>query len=154
MNKTILKTVIITATAITLLSACKPDETEQKALTADEKIITTTDSARVLLIKARNMDDDRLSHQKAAATPAGSVEDDADNMSAIRFDGSSEDAFNQGLDEFQSLATAAEYNKLTNALKYLLVYDFSSRGNKARLYANLDGLTPAEISARALEIGR
>jgi len=154
MNITKLHIAIITATSLILLSACKQEESA-KPLTADEKIITTEDSAKDLLAKARKMDDDRLQKQ-SESVPADTTRnaESTDNMSAISFDGSSEDSFNEGLDKFQAMASSKEYNELTNSLKYLLVYDFSTRGNKARLYKSLDGMTPAEIIERARNIGR
>ena len=72
-------------------------------------------------------------------------EDRDSQLTTFVFDGSSETAFEAGLKEFQEAAPTEEYRTLKSALQYLLVYDLSARGNKAKLYSNLNGKTAQQI---------
>lgn len=62
-------------------------------------------------------------------------------------DGSSQEAFEQGMAEVKADGSEAEYSQLKSAIAHLLYYDLSVRKDKARLYRKLDGKTPAEIIA-------
>lgn len=66
----------------------------------------------------------------------------------VPMDGSSVEAFEASLEEVQPQMTEAEFITLNNALDYLLVYDLSARRDRAKLYANLDGLTGEQIIER------
>ncbi len=152
MNTTFNKTTLLLAPALLLLSACNSEEPELKPLTTEEKIIAPADSTRNLLVKARELEANK--YEPKPEQPEVDNDSGADSMSAISFDGSSQDAFTQGLKEFQEIATNQEYSSLTSSLSYLLMHDLSAGGKKAKLYRNLDGLTPAEILERASQIGQ
>jgi hypothetical protein len=64
-------------------------------------------------------------------------------------DGSSPEAFKQGLNEVKAVATPQDYKRLESALNSMLFYDLSVAGDKARLYEKLDGLSPNEIMVKA-----
>lgn len=66
----------------------------------------------------------------------------------IPVDGSSEEAFDESLEAIGKQATKAEFTTLNNAIDYLLVYDLSAKRNRAKLAANLDGLTGEQILDR------
>ena len=76
-------------------------------------------------------------------------EDRESQLSVLTMDGSSEAAFEESLKQLQETAPTAEYRSVKSAIQYLLVYDLNTRGNKAKLYAKLDGKTPEEIIAMA-----
>jgi len=72
---------------------------------------------------------------------------DGDGMD-IPLDGSSLEAFERSLARVEAHTSPSNYTTLTNAIDYLLVYDLSAQRDKARLAANLDGLTGNEIVAK------
>ena len=76
-------------------------------------------------------------------------EDRDSQLTTFVFDGSSEAAFEASLKEFQESAPTSEYRLLKSTLQYLLVYDLNARGNKGKLYNNLNGKTAEEIIALA-----
>lgn len=72
---------------------------------------------------------------------------DGDGMD-IPLDGSSLEAFEKSLARVQAHTSASSYTTLINAIDYLLVYDLSANRDKAKLAANLDGLTGREVVDR------
>lgn len=66
----------------------------------------------------------------------------------IPLDGSSLEAFETSLARVEAHTTPDDYTTLRNAIEYLLVYDLSANRDRARLAANLDGLTPREVIAK------
>jgi hypothetical protein len=60
-------------------------------------------------------------------------------------DGTSVKAFETGMEAVRSNASVGDYNRLEGALEYLLVFDLSANRSREKLYANLNGKTPAEI---------
>ncbi len=72
-------------------------------------------------------------------------QDRESQMTTIAMDGSSEEAFEASLQQFQETAPTDEYKLLKSAIQYLQVYDLGTRGNKAKLYEKLDGKTADEI---------
>ena len=69
----------------------------------------------------------------------------------MTLDGSSVEAFEKSMTVLKKNLKASEYNRLKTAVQYLQLYDFRNRG-KAKLYASLDDMTPAQVEARAKEI--
>jgi len=69
---------------------------------------------------------------------------DGDGMD-IPLDGSSLEAFEKSLARVQAHTSPSSYTTLVNAIGYLLVYDLSAHRDKARLAANLDGLTGNQV---------
>ncbi len=65
----------------------------------------------------------------------------------IPLDGSSLEAFETSLARVEAHTSPASYNTLLNAIEYLLLYDLSAGRDRAKLAANLDGLTPNEVIA-------
>lgn len=65
------------------------------------------------------------------------------------FDGSSLEAFEQGLRELESSVSSTEFRRLNSALNYLLLYDIGARSNWAVLYSRLDGQSANQIIAQA-----
>jgi len=72
-------------------------------------------------------------------------QDRESQMTTIAMDGSSEEAFEASLQQFQETAPTDEYRLLKSAIQYLQVYDLGTRGNKVKLYEKLDGKTADEI---------
>jgi hypothetical protein len=66
----------------------------------------------------------------------------------IPVDGTSVEAFDASLAEIQEKTTASEYITLTNAIKYMMVYDLTAKRDRAKLAANLNGLTGEQIIDR------
>jgi hypothetical protein len=63
----------------------------------------------------------------------------------IPVDGSSLEAFEKSLETIKGQAKEPNYITLEEAIKYLLVYDLGTGGDKAKLAKNLDGLTGDQI---------
>jgi len=63
----------------------------------------------------------------------------------IPVDGSSLEAFEKSLETIKGQAREPNYITLEEAIKYLLVYDLGTGGDKAKLAKNLDGLTGDQI---------
>ena len=95
--------------------------------------------------------------------PASSVEDAAapvpnDSKKKVQYefsdamdipvDGSSLEAFEKSLETIKSKAEKSEYDTLTGAIDYLMVYDIGARRDKAKLAKRLDGLTGEQIVDR------
>jgi len=66
----------------------------------------------------------------------------------IPVDGSSIEAFDKSLETIKSKAEKSEYDTLTGAIDYLLIYDLGARRDRARLAERLDGLTGEQIVNR------
>jgi len=66
----------------------------------------------------------------------------------IPVDGSSLEAFDKSLETIKSQAEKSEYETLTGAIDYLLVYDLGARRDRERLAKRLDGLTGKQIVDR------
>ena len=64
-------------------------------------------------------------------------------------DGSSVEAFERDLEQLKSKLTAREFTSVESAIRWMLFYDLSANRDKAKLYASLNGKTPAEIIERA-----
>ena len=69
---------------------------------------------------------------------------DGDGMD-IPLDGSSMEAWDSSVARVKHYATPEEYRALEGAVKYLLIYDLESYGDKNKLIQRLDGMTPAEV---------
>jgi len=84
--------------------------------------------------------------QAAAAVPAEEPVEpwDGDGMD-IPLDGSSLEAFDKSLARVKAHAKPSSYTTLINAIDYLLVYDLSAKRDRAKLAANLDGLTGRQV---------
>ena len=63
----------------------------------------------------------------------------------IPLDGSSLEAFETSLARVKAHTSAENYTTLVNAIEYHLVYDLSAERDRAKLAANLDGMTPREV---------
>lgn len=139
---------------LTLMSGCQ-QETVQP-LTAEEKIVAPNDHVRDMLKKGGAINEPVFTQSQPIPEPEpenGNAEIGA-NMNTLIFDGSSEAAFQAGLDDFQSFANEMEISALSGAISFLKVYDISSRGNTEKLYRALDGLTAEQIVARASKVRR
>ncbi len=53
--------------------------------------------------------------------------------------------FEKDLEIVKGEITEPEFRTLMNAIGYLRVYDLAARGDKEKVYQNLDGKTPKEI---------
>ncbi len=84
----------------------------------------------------------------AASSPSEAAASRFSDGMRIPVDGTSEEAFDKSLEAIGKQATKAEFTTLNNAIDYLLVYDLSAKKNRARLAANLDGLTGEQILER------
>ena len=69
---------------------------------------------------------------------------DGDGMD-IPLDGSSLEAFETSLARVKAHTSAENYTTLINAIEYHLLYDLSAERDRAKLAANLDGMTPREV---------
>ena len=148
MNKSKLASGVVIALSLFALSACQQETA--KPLTAEEKIVANDDHVRDLLAKAADIN---KPHIQASETNHNEGEI-GPNMTSISFDGSSEDTFRADLEKFQGSANKSEISALNSALTYLKVFDLSARGNTAKLYQQLDGLTAEQIVERANKIKR
>ena len=63
----------------------------------------------------------------------------------IPVDGSSAANFDKSLAEIKTKVTDSEYRALRGAIDYLLMYDLSSRRDRAKLAQHLDGMTGTQI---------
>lgn len=63
----------------------------------------------------------------------------------IPLDGTSLQAFDQSLIRVKAYSEPEQYQSLLKAIDYLMVYDLSARGDRAKLAANLNGLTGYEV---------
>ena len=62
-------------------------------------------------------------------------------------DGSSIEAFKEGLEKVDREASEKDYRSLMSSLDYLLYYDLSAKRKKELLYASLNGKSPNQIKA-------
>ncbi|MCF6225527.1 MAG: hypothetical protein L3J22_04390 [Xanthomonadales bacterium] len=152
---TVLKTTTLSLLALMAalaLAGCQ--EEAQQALTAEEKIVAPDEHVKGLLKKAGAINKPVFSQptSQPEAEPLNGNAEIGANMNTIIFDGSSEEAFQYGLDEFQSIANDMEISALNGAISFLKVYDIASRGNTEKLYKNLDGYTAEQIVDRASKI--
>ena len=91
-----------------------------------------------------------------ASEEAGSAEPqqiepwDGDGMD-IPLDGSSLEAFDHSMARVKAYASEPDYTTLVSAIDYLLAYDLSARRDRARLAANLNGLTGHQIVTKVDE---
>lgn len=145
--------------AVLTLSACQ-QETAQP-LTAEEKIVAPNEHVRDMLKKGGAINKPVFSEAQTETetepeTDPGIAKNEeiGANMNTIIFDGSSEEAFQAGLDEFQSIANNMEISALNGAISFLKVYDISARGNSEKLYQLLDGFTAEQIVERANKVRR
>jgi len=60
-------------------------------------------------------------------------------------DGTNLKTFEDDLAIVKDEISEMEYATLMNAIGYLRVYDLSARGDREKVYQNLDGKTPAQI---------
>lgn len=63
----------------------------------------------------------------------------------IPLDGTSLQAFDQSLIRVKAYSDPEQYQSLLKAIDYLMVYDLSARGDRAKLAANLNGLTGYQV---------
>ena len=91
---------------------------------------------------------------EVATAPAARLVDQAEAEAAMerKLDGSSVEAFEEGLEQLKSKLSDRQFNSVTSAIEWMLFYDLSARRNKERLYSMLDGMTPTEIIERADKI--
>jgi hypothetical protein len=66
----------------------------------------------------------------------------------IPLDGTSLQAFDQSLIRVKAYSEPEQYQSLLKAIDYLMVYDLSARGDRAKLAANLNGLTGYEVLSK------
>ena len=83
------------------------------------------------------------------AAPAVEAEEpvepwDGDGMD-IPLDGSSLEAFDRSLARVKAYSSPSNYTTLVNAIDYLMVYDLAAKRDRAKLAANLDGLTGRHV---------
>ncbi|MCF6262266.1 MAG: hypothetical protein L3J24_01530 [Xanthomonadales bacterium] len=149
-------TTLLLATMLAALTLSGCQKEAQQALTAEEKIVAPDEHVRGMLKKAGTLNKPVFSQptSQPGAEPLTTDAEIGANMNTIIFDGSSEAAFQAGLDEFQSIANDMEISALNGAISFLKVYDISSRGNTEKLYKNLDGHTAEQIVERATKIRR
>lgn len=83
-----------------------------------------------------------------ATSPAEEAAERFSDGMRIPVDGSSLEAFEKSLERIEKKTRKAEFTTLNNAIDYLLVYDLAAKRNRAKLAANLDGLTGEEIVAK------
>ena len=69
---------------------------------------------------------------------------DGDGMD-IPLDGSSLEAFDRSLARVKAYSSPSNYTTLVNAIDYLMVYDLAAKRDRAKLAANLDGLTGRQV---------
>jgi len=72
---------------------------------------------------------------------------DGDGMD-IPLDGSSLEAFERSLARVKAHSSPSNYTTLVNAIDYLVVYDLAAKRDRAKLAANLDGLTGRQVIDR------
>jgi hypothetical protein len=60
-------------------------------------------------------------------------------------DGTNTKTFEDSLAIVKEEISEVEYTTLMNAIGYLRVYDISARGDREKVYQNLDGKTPQQI---------
>jgi hypothetical protein len=125
------------------LASCgnSSSEVEEQPATADEETTAAKKSPVELEFKKG------ITQQRPARETVDNTAGRESQLTTMTMDGSSEAAFVASLEKFQEAAPTSEYRKLKSAIQYLEVYDLSARGNKAKLYKNLNGLTAEEIIA-------
>ena len=79
-----------------------------------------------------------------AATAEETEAQEVDGMD-MPLDGSSLEAFEQSLERVKAHTSESSYTTLKNAIDYLLVYDLAAQRDKAKLAANLNGLTGNQV---------
>lgn len=102
------------------------------------------------------------SQDKVASTNVAESEPSPSSISAAPFDaaaadaamqrpmdGSSVEAFTKDLERLKSEVRPEDFAKVQSALSWMMFYDLSAAGEKAKLYASLDGDTPNEIIAKS-----
>jgi len=96
-------------------------------------------------------DSDTISVESTKAVdtpaPAGPSYEFSDAM-RIPVDGSSLESFERSLEGIKSKAGEDEYETLTGAIEYLMVYDIGARHDRTKLAQRLDGLTGEQIVDR------
>lgn len=110
-------------------------------------ILTVLCLAGVLLLSACASTETREQAGTAAQTaaPAAAVEPwDGDGMD-IPLDGSSLEAFDASLARVKAHTSESNYTTLVNAIDYLQFYDLSAKRDRAKLAANLNGLTGYQV---------
>ncbi|MGD9264729.1 MAG: hypothetical protein PVJ71_03005 [Lysobacterales bacterium] len=85
--------------------------------------------------------------QSADGGKTGSVASEASSLMDQPVDFSSPESAEESLQRIREQVGEKEYQKMQNAIKYLLFYDLSVGQDKEKLYAKLDGKTPNEILA-------
>ena len=84
----------------------------------------------------------------SATPPTEKAENELSQGMHIPVDGTSLESFEQSLETIKAKATEAEYESLTGAIGYLMVYDIGARRDRAKLAQRLNGLTGEEILGR------
>ena len=113
----------------TCLLACKPAPAEPAVTAAEPAAASTPEPVA------------------AVAEPTATAEGSA--IMAQPLDGSSVEAFEQGMQKVREEATPEEAMRLDSAIQYLMVYDLAAKRDKAKLYARLNGKTPNEVIGQA-----
>lgn len=103
----------------------------------------------VLIVSGCNREPQAPGPDRIAGKPNGdaiSLEQAAiDEAMGEPMDGSSVEAFEQNMDAIKERIGPKNSQKLSSALNHLIFYDLGLAGSKAKLYASVDGMSPAEI---------
>ena len=82
----------------------------------------------------------------AQPEPAPDIVDDYDGDGMdMPLDGTSLDAFEASLKKVERNTSATNFKALNNAISYLMIYDLGAQNDRAKLAANLNGLTGFEV---------
>jgi len=109
------------------------------------RLVLILASAALLVACATPANTEHTAGGAPAAKSAAAVEPWAGDGMDIPLDGSSLAAFDASLARVKAHTSEANYTTLVNAIDYLQVYDLSAKRDRARLAANLNGLTGYQI---------
>lgn len=73
------------------------------------------------------------------------VETNETDIMDIPMDGSNVESFTAGLERVEKEGSETQYRSIMSALSYMRFYDIGANREWAKVYANLDGLSPNEI---------
>lgn len=144
MSSKFLTTLLASAAILVLNTACA--EPDGKAGENIEAASTDTASTETASTEAKSTEGTPIESAPvdAASPPKEAAQRWTDAMH-IPVDGSSLEAFNESLEKIKAQAKENEYTTLTNAIDYMVIYDLAAKRDRAKVAANLDGLTGAEI---------
>ncbi len=102
-----------------------------------------------LIVSGCNQEPQAPGPDRIAGKPKGdatSLEQAAiDEAMSEPMDGSSVEAFERNMEAIKKRIGPKNSQYLSTALNHMLFYDLSLAGSKAKLYASVDGMSPAEI---------